>query len=195
MAINSLEQVPTEPMMSAEAAAPAPKPVTPDKGAKGGDKLQLPQQIATDPAIRMTLERKIPGVSFTPDLEGRPEIKPLEENAKLIQEQMGLVFYRVKSDDGAVMFNPLVISPKEVQAADKQKKIYEIFPNYGELTGISDSKPAPQGAKMTPPTSKGAPKATAKVRNQTQQARLKSMMPQLPPGMSQTLGSLQVPTV
>ena len=209
MPLNQAQVTTAEPSSPTLAAAPAPTPApvtapSPAPGAqvpspKDKGTKALPEAVKTDPAVRLTLEKKIPGVAFSPDLEGNPEaaakMRPLEDSVNQIQNELGLLFFRTQ-DSGTVMFNPAVVGPEEVKAADSQNKIYDIFPSYGELVGVSSAKPPPQGGNITPPSAQGMPKAPPKaIQNQTQKARIQNLTPQLPPGMSNTVGSLQTKAI
>lgn len=203
MALSEAQVSTATPAGQNMAAAPAPTPAptmapaaTPAKPSKGKDmKVKgLPEAVVKDPAVRMTLQKSIPGVVFPPTMEEDPKaaekLKPLEENVTKIQDELGLLFMRTK-DSGAVMFNPAVISSQEVQVADDQNKLYELFPSYPELTGVSNAKPGPQGGTLTPPKAQGKPKARTATQSSTQKARLKSLRPPTPPGMSNIVGALQ----
>jgi hypothetical protein len=178
------------------AAAPAPSPApstAPAPTRKGKGKKQsaaLPEAVSSDPVVRLTVEQKIPGARFAPELEGHPQVQPLEDAAQEIVNTLGLAFYRA-NDQSAIMFNPDTISNAEVKAADEQGKLPEIFPEYGQLRGISDAGAPPQGGTITPPSAAGVQQPPQNIQNQTQKARLAKLTPQLPPGMSNIVGGLQ----
>jgi hypothetical protein len=154
--------------------------------------MDIPPVVAKDPAVILTLTKKIPGVIFPDALEGSPETKPLEDNAAKLQE-MGLMFARDKNKD-VILFNPEVIKPKEVKLAIDKGKIYELFPEYTELTGKAAgaggaNKPPPAAASLTPPSAQGLPQPPASVEKATQVARVTP--PDIAPGASNVLGGLQ----
>lgn len=183
---------------AAPAAATAPalsaKPAPEATSQKAKGKLKIPSAVATNPAVILTLTQKVPGVVFPDKLEGSKETKPLEDNAKLLQ-QMGLMFARSKSKD-AIMFNPAVVKPEEVQKAIDADKVFEIFPEYSQVVSgaqkpdaAASGLPAGAAAGLTPQSPQGLPKPPANVQKATQTARVTP--PDIAPGGSNVLGGLQ----
>jgi hypothetical protein len=183
MALNEVQMAPPAGMPAAEAPA---------------GKLKIPDPVAKDPAVRLVLEQKIPGV-IVPREKTYAQADAVGEHAQFIREKMGLEFYRAK-DESVALFNPVVISQDEVVAADNAGKLMEIFPEYGELTGAAPSEGgetpvAAPAAGMVPPTPQGMPKAPAATVNKTQQGRLSNLVPPTPPGASNVLAGIQAKAI
>ena len=119
-------------------AAPAAAPAAAPEG--GGE---IPEPVAQSPVIVAVLTGQVPGVYVRP-LYYPKAIQLAEGHANDIRN-LGLEFYRAQ-DGATVLFNPAQIAPEEVEAADQQGELPELFPDYEQLTGETPTAP-PKGAK------------------------------------------------
>jgi hypothetical protein len=150
--------------------------------------MEIPHQIASDPAIRAILRQELPGVYVEKDAE-YPVAEAIDEDPDVVTEQLGLALYRSKDGDRSVLFNPLVVQPEEVKTADKEDRLQDIFPEYGQIVpqpGVPEETEA-----MTPPAPApiggmpGGPPPPAPA------DKLRAMTPQAPPGASNIIGAMQ----
>lgn len=173
-------------------------PATSNLGDSGQQESKLPDVVLRDPAIRMTLEQKIPGV-IVPAGTRYPKAEAVAEHAEAIVENLGLLFYQSRAGDVA-LYNPALVSSDLLAKADEQGKLFDVLPEYGKLTGEvpseGEGQPAAIGAGLIPPTPRGAsnpemPKPSAGSKTKQTQARLKNLVPEAPVGGSSVLAGLE----
>ena len=152
--------------------------------------MKIPDQIASDPAIRAVLDQRLPGVYVQEGAE-YPIIAEVEDNPKVLTDDLGLALYQSKDETRTVVFNPLTVSPDEVKTADEEGGLDQIFPEYGRVVGGAlggeEAPPMPGAPPMPVPAPAGPPPSPAD--------KLRAMTPQTPPGASNLIGAMQAPTV
>lgn len=192
-----LDQAPVE-TMEDPAIPEAQNPATSNTEASSPQESKLPDIVLKDPAIRLTLEQKIPGV-IVPANTRYARAEEVAKHAEGIVENLGLLFFQSRAGDVA-LYNPALVSADMLAKADEQGKLFEILPEYGKLTGESPAEgsgqPAATGAKLIPPTPRGmsapaAPKPSAGSKTKQTQARLKNLVPDAPTGGSSVLAGLE----
>jgi hypothetical protein len=152
--------------------------------------MKIPDQIASDPAIRAVLEQQLPGVYVQEGAE-YPIVEEIERSPKSVTDDLGLAFYRSKDETRTAVFNPLVVSPDEVKQADEEGSLDQIFPEYGQVVGSApggeEAPPMPGAPSMPAPVPAGPPPSPAD--------KLRAMTPPTPPGASNLIGAMQAPTI
>lgn len=106
--------------------APAPAPADP---------------LASNPFIAPVLDAKIPGwVADKGDFAALPDLKALVSGVPAILK-LGLAGYGAKSGE-QVLFNPRVLHPEEIKAADAAGKLRDLLPDVRTLAGGGNTPPA-----------------------------------------------------